>query len=154
MQRILNPNKALRSLRKTTALIGKTLDISQEEAETRRDGADGWSMLFIACHLRDYEIALAERVSLIRTRENPSFTAWDQLQLAELHAYADQELHTVLGDLRERRNALIAALETLDDAEWLRSGTHPQQGPGTLLDVVINASLHDLDHLEQLSRCA
>jgi len=30
---------------------------------------------------------------------------------------------------------------------------HPEQGPGTLLDVAVNAGLHDLDHLEQLARC-
>lgn len=38
-------------------------------------------------------------------------------------------------------------------ATWLRAGTHPAQGPATLLDVAINAGLHDVDHLEQLARC-
>jgi len=30
---------------------------------------------------------------------------------------------------------------------------HPSQGPATLLDVAVNAGLHDVDHLEQIIRC-
>jgi hypothetical protein len=154
IQRIVNQAKALRTLRKTAALLDRTFaGVTQEEAARLRDGPDGWSALFIACHLLDYEIALQGRVEQLLAHDAPVFTSWDQLALVEEHAYAAQELPSVLAELGERRAALIGRLEGLADEQWLRSGTHPTQGPGTLLDVAVNAGLHDLDHLEQLARC-
>lgn len=155
IKRILSPMKALRTLRKTSALLGASLrERSQEEAATLRDGPDGWSILFIACHLRDYEIAWRERVELMLEADNPTFSTFDHHEVVASHSYAGQALQAILADLLTRRAALIARLEALDDAQWLRPGLHPEQGPGSVLDVAINAGLHDLDHLEQITRCA
>jgi hypothetical protein len=154
IQRILNQAKALRTLRKTAALLAMTLaDVRQEQAETLRDGADGWSVLLICCHLRDYEIAWYERVEQMLAEENPSFRTFDHNALVTQNAYASQNLRAVLADLGTRRAALIARLAALDDTQWQRSGSHPEQGPGNILDIAINAGLHDLDHLEQITRC-
>jgi hypothetical protein len=154
IRRILNPFKALRTLRKTTVLLEKSLaGVTQEQATRLRDGADGWSVLYIACHLRDYEVFLRERVELMLAEEQPLFRGFDQLALVEINAYAGQELRAVLDELSERRAALIGRLEQLDDDQWLREGRSPEQGTGTVLDVAINAGLHDLDHLEQITRC-
>lgn len=154
IQRIISPMKALRSLRKTAALLDRTLaSVTQAEATTLRDGPEGWSVLFIACHLRDYEIVWGERVALMLCEEHPTFAHFDHHAAIEAHAYASQDLAEVLRDLAERRAALIMRLETLDDAQWLCTGLNPVQGPGTVLEVAVNAGLHDLDHLEQLARC-
>jgi hypothetical protein len=154
IRRILNPFKALRTLRKTTALLDGTLaGVTQAQAASLRDGDEGWSVLFIACHLRDYESFLRERVELMLAEEQPMFRNFDQLALVETNAYAEQKLDAVLADLAERRASLIECLEQLDDARWLREGYNPEQGPGSVLDVAINAGLHDLDHLEQITRC-
>lgn len=154
IQRILSPMKALRTLRKTSALLaGALAAVNQRQAEELRDGADGWSVLFITCHLRDYEVAWRERVELMLAEDTPTFSTFDHHEVVEGHEYAAQELRAVLSELSERRAALIARLEGLDDRQWLRPGLHPEQGPGTVLDVAINAGLHDLDHLEQIARC-
>jgi hypothetical protein len=154
IKRIINQAKALRTLRKTAALLDRTLaGVTQEEAAGLTDGPDGWSVLIIVCHLRDYEIFLRERVEQLVAQDAPVFSSFDQLALVEERAYAAQQLRSVAAELAERRAALIARLEGLDDSQWLRSGVHPEQGPGTLLEVAVNAGLHDLDHLEQLARC-
>lgn len=154
IRRILSPMKALRTLRKTTALLERTLrEVSQEEAVTLRDGPDGWSVLFIACHLRDYEAAWRDRLALMLAEDNPSFATFDHHELVERNSYATQELQAVTADTAAMRAALIARLESLTDEQWLRTGEHPEQGPGTILDLAINAGLHDLDHLEQLVHC-
>lgn len=154
IRRIVSPTKALRTLRKTAALIERTLrDVSQADARTLRDGPDGWSVLFIACHLRDYELVWRERVDLMLAQENPTFATFDHHEVIEVNRYADQDLRAVLADLAARRAGLLALLEGLDDEAWLRCGLHPDQGPGSVLDVAVNAGLHDIDHLEQLARC-
>jgi hypothetical protein len=152
--RILNPAKALRTLRKTSALLQRALvDCDQAAATTLRDGPDGWSILFIACHLRDYERIVAARVGLILTEDDPTLPAIDNAAAERSGDYAHQELTAVLADLQARRAALLTRLTALDVAAWARSGHHPTQGHGTLLDVAINTGLHDIDHLEQIAQC-
>jgi len=71
IRRVLSPHKALRTLRKTAALLDGTLaGVTHEQATSLRDGADGWSVLFIVCHLRDYEIAWRERIEHHRDTED------------------------------------------------------------------------------------
>jgi hypothetical protein len=153
LKRVINQAKALRTLRKTTALLERTLaDVTQEEATSLTDGPDGWSVLFIACHLLDYEKAWRERVEQLIAEDDPIFSSFDHHALIEQHNYAGQQLRSVADELKALRAGLIARLETLDDDQWLRSGSHPEQGPGTLLEIAVNAGLHDVDHLEQLTR--
>ena len=51
-------------------------DVSAGRRRKRfRDGADGWSVLEILCHLRDYQAIFAERIRRILEEELPTFTA-------------------------------------------------------------------------------
>lgn len=153
-QRVLNPDKALRTLRKTPALLDFALaGLDEAAARELRDGVDGWSILFIVCHLRDYERVVAARIDAMLTEDDPILPSMDNEALAREGEYVDQNLAAVREDLRARRAALIARLSALDAAQWQRPGHHPQQGAATVLDVAINAGLHDVDHLEQLVRC-
>lgn len=152
--RILNPDKALRTLRKTPALLDLALaGLDEAAARALRDGPDGWSVLFIACHLRDYERVVAARVAAILAEDDPTLPTLDNDALARDGDYAHQSLAAVRADLRAARAALIARLAALDADQWQRPGHHPQQGAGTLLDIAINTALHDFDHLEQIARC-
>ena len=153
-QRVLNPDKALRTLRKTPALLDFALaGLDEVVARELRDGADGWSILFIACHLRDYERVVAARIEAMLAEDDPTLPSMDNEALAREGEYVDQSLAAVREDLRARRAALIARLAALDAAQWQRFGHHPQQGAATVLDVAINAGLHDVDHLEQIAHC-
>jgi len=151
---ILNPDKALRTLRKTPPLLGLML-AGLDEAGSRAlgDGLDSWSMLYIVCHLRDYERIVAARVEAILADDDPELPVADNAALIRAGDYDALSLAAVRADLRASREALIAHLASLDAADWQRPGHHPQQGAATLLDVAINTGLHDIDHLEQLARC-
>jgi hypothetical protein len=151
---LLTPAKALRTLRKTHTLLLDTLrGVTQEQSRALRDGQDGWSVLYVVCHLRDYEAACRERVEAMLARDNPTFAVVSNEEWERRGAYADQDTWAVVANLRARREGLIALLEGLSGEDWRRPGVHPQQGPATVLDVAINIGLHDVDHLEQLARC-
>ena len=152
--RLVSPMKALRTLRKTPILIDNLLrDVTQAQATTLRDGPDGWSILFVACHLRDFEAIYRARIEAMLSEDAPTFALTNNDELAERNAYAAQELRAVLADTRAQRQSLIARLEALSDEQWLRTGQHPEQGPSTVLDAAINAGLHDIDHAEQMLHC-
>jgi hypothetical protein len=154
IQQLISPAKALRTLRKTHVLLGELLrGVGQHHAAMLRDGPEGWSVLQIVCHLRDYEIAYRERVELMLAEENPTFTVITNEEWEARGAYASQNLRAVFDDIRARRATFVGRLEGLADEQWLRRGLHPLQGPATVLDVAVNTGLHDVDHLEQIARC-
>jgi hypothetical protein len=154
MRQLLNPAKALRTMRKGPAILEALLaDVSQEQAATLRDGEDGWSVLFIVCHMRDVEEIFTDRARSLLAEPNPTFRVVANEVLIERGNYAAQDLRAVLAEYSTLRAAFIALIEPLTDEQWLLAGTHPEQGPGTLLDVAINSGLHDVDHQEQIIRC-
>lgn len=150
--RVLSPAKAVRTLRKTPVLLAAALaGVTPAQFGSLRDGVDGWTIHEIVHHLRAYETALAERVQLLLTENDPVFPV-----VASLSPPAPDTMSAVpalLARLHADRAALLVTLEGLTDAQWERAGTHPQQGAATLLDVAINAGLHDVDHIEQILHC-
>jgi hypothetical protein len=153
-QQLLSPAKAIRTVRKTNAILAEVLrGVTQEQSNTLRDGDDGWSILYIVCHLRDYERLYRERVERMLTEEHPTFLVRTNEEWIAEGNYAAQDVRAVLDDIAQQRVGLIARLEGLSEGEWSRTGFHPQQGHATILDVAINVGLHDIDHTEQLVRC-
>ena len=72
--------------------------------------------------------------------------------LAVERDYARQDLNTVFESLVANRKAFVAWLQKRSEAEWLRTGVHPEAGEYSLLEQAIQVPLHDLDHLEQIAR--
>lgn len=150
---ILNRDKALRSLRKDRELLSMLLDgVSQEEALSRRDGADGWNAVEIMCHLADFESIFFDRARTMLVQDNPRFTKVDQLALVETNRYSEQDLGATWRRWTREREAFIDWLESLEDEALERAGIHPETGAMTILQLAINTVLHDIDHLEQLGR--
>ena len=154
MKQLVNDAKALRTLRKNPTILKAVLaGITPQQARILRDGADGWSIHYIVCHLRDLEEMYTQRIHDLLAQPNPVFAVNNNEDLIIQNNYEGQDFNRALNDYLERRQAFIALLEELTDEQWLLSGTHPLQGPATLLDVAINTGLHDIDHIEQIIRC-
>ena len=154
MNRLVNPAKALRTLRKTPSILAALLQgVTQEEAVALRDGDDGWNVVFIVCHLRDVEAIFAQRVRDLLAGPQPTFAVVSNEELMRRSDYTAADLRQTLAEYAQRHREFIALLEPLNDEQWLLDGVHPAQGPATLLDVAINSGLHDVDHLEQIVSC-
>lgn len=150
---MLSVDKALRSLRKTPVILSAILrDVDQERAVSATDGADGWSVLFVVCHLRDFEEIYTERLRLMLETEYPRYSHIDQEALPMKHRYADQNLRDVLNDFIEQRRRQVATFEKLTDEQWKRRGQHPEFGEHDVLEFAINTALHDVNHIEQIVR--
>ena len=130
-------------------------DVSQAEAQTIKDGADGWSVLEIMCHLRDYQAIFAERIRRILEEENPTFRLYDEqarLALVVENDYANQDLRQVLDDYRSTRRQIIERLAPLADVQWRREGRFAADDVVDLTMPVVHTLLHDADHMEQIAR--
>jgi len=150
---MLDSVKALRTARKTSLILAEVLkNVTEAQATGPTDGPDGWNVLFIVCHMHDYEMILAERVKCILEQDTPTLPAMNNAALAESRRYAERNLSEEFEGCVQKRQDLIVKLDGLDAAGWARRGVHPVQGEGSLVDVVINAGLHDVDHTEQIIR--
>ena len=148
---MLSVEKALRSLRKTPIILRALLrDVDQVQAASATDGPDGWSILFVVCHLRDFEAIYGERLHLMLETDYPKFPHVDQNELPITNRYAEQNLQEVLQSFLEQRRAVIDIYEKLTDEQWARRGLHPNAGDHTVLELAINMALHDVNHIEQI----
>ena len=130
-------------------------DVSQAQARAIKDGADGWSVLEIMCHLRDYQAIFAERIRRILEEDEPTFRLYDEkarLALVIENDYANQNLRAVLDDYLSTRRHIIKRLESLSDDQWRREGKFAEDDVVDLTMPVVHTLLHDADHSEQIAR--
>ena len=139
-------------MRKTPLILQRTLQpITQEMAQSLCDGNDGWNILYIVCHLYDYEQIYTERARLMLELNNPTFPVVPgNDELSEQHQYQNQDMGEILDGYLTRRQEFIKLLEGLSDEQWARQGIHRQTGESTVLHLAINTALHDIDHIGQI----
>ncbi|HHW64733.1 MAG TPA: DinB family protein [Rhodocyclaceae bacterium] len=130
-------------------------DLDQQVATTRRDpddGDKGWTVLEVICHLRDFDRIFRSRARQMLTEQEPQLAGYDHERMAIEFRYNDQDLRTALAELRASRLETIAFFETLHGEQWQRSGTHPERGHFTMDDALMQVGLHDMLHVEQITR--
>ncbi|MEM7117806.1 MAG: DinB family protein [Chloroflexota bacterium] len=126
--------------------------VSQETATTLRDGPDGWTILEILCHLRDFDIFFYERAVMMLEQEHPALPAYDHEQIAIDQNYNGQDLRQTLNDLLQSRQRFVALFQSLTPEQWQRTGIHPERDHFSLTDAAIQVGTHDATHIEQMTR--
>lgn len=126
--------------------------LSNERARALRDGADGWSILEIGCHLRDFDEIFFRRAQMMQAQVQPMLPAYDHEAMAIERAYQQEDLAAVYSALKTSRGRFIAFFAGLTPEQWERDGVHPERDSFTMTDAVMQVGLHDLDHLEQITR--
>ncbi len=150
---IISPNRSLEFMRKTPGIVKATLgEVSQERARTATDGPNGWSVLEVICHLRDWEDIFCERVQMMLSEDNPKLPDHDQEQMAKDRHYSSQDLQQAFDlylNLRQRHLQILAGLTP---EQWQRRGLHPRWGEINVVEHGMNTALHDVNHIEQMVR--
>jgi hypothetical protein len=152
-----------KNVRRHLEFMQRTLDllthvvapVSQTTATTLRDAQDGekgWTVVEVLCHLRDFDSIFRARVEMMRDQENPTLPAYDHEQLAHDGQYNSQLLTDVLAELRHSRQATIAVFAQLSNEQWSRAGIHPERGHFTMVDAAMQVGMHEVIHLEQITR--
>jgi hypothetical protein len=150
----VTPDRFITNARQTPVILhGLLHGVTQERAMAATDGPDGWSVVEVVCHLRDFEGFFRHRVELMLTHDNPELPAYDQEALAIERDYQHQELRDALAVLLEERREFIALLESLTPEQFARTGIHPENGQITVLDAAVQLTHHDITHLDQITRC-
>lgn len=128
--------------------------VSQEQAQNISDGPQGWNVLEILCHLRDYQAIFFERIERILDEDYPIFRLYDadaRLAMVIENDYANQDLRHVLDNYCSTRREIINRLSPLQDEQWERLGRFAMDDEVDLTMPVVHVLLHDADHIEQIA---
>ncbi len=150
------PSWLVASLKRTHLILGIILgDMTQEQAQQLTDGADGWSILEIMCHLRDFQEIDMERVQRILREDRPLLIVYDETARESMvmeRDYAHQNFKAVFEDYVGTRLRFVELVSSLDETQWQRVGQHPMYGEIDVTIPVFHAVMHDTDHTEQIAR--
>ena len=126
--------------------------LSAEQARSLRDGDDGWSIVEIVCHLRDFDEIFYRRALMMLNEDEPRLPAYDHEAMAIELNYQQDDLDAAYQALRASRQRFIDFFAALGPAQWQRGGTHPERDSFSMTDAAMQVGMHDLDHLEQITR--
>lgn len=141
----------LRMMETTARTLGHLLaPVSQEQATTLRDGPNGWTIVEVVCHLRDFDGFFRGRAEMMLAGETPQLPAYDHEALAIERKYNEDQLTEVYAALLASRAATRALFASLTPEQWERAGIHPETGHFTLTDAAMQVGTHDLTHIEQV----
>jgi len=105
----------------------------------------------VVAHLRDCEEFRLLRCSRMRDEDEPVLATFDQEALARERNYASVNVGVVLAEFEDRRERVLRLLSALEEAQWLRTGLHEEDGLITIESHVRHAISHDLVHLRQIA---
>ena len=151
---IVTPERLHRALVRTPVVLqGLLVGVDQERAVAATDGPDGWSVVEVVCHVRDFDGVFQGRVEQMLAEEHPALAAYDHERIAVERDYRHDDLRRALAVLVEHRVGFLRLFAGLDAERWGRTGVHPELGTISVLDAATQVVLHDIDHTEQIARC-
>jgi hypothetical protein len=113
---------------------------------------DEWTVAQNIHHLADSHMNAYLRCKLIMTEDIPTLKPYDQDRWAALPDARDANVNTSLTLLRSLHTRWVHFFRTLETANWLRAGFHPELGQVTLADQLCLYAAHGAAHIDQMRR--
>lgn len=146
-------NKSIEILTNTPGVLESLLDGLSDEWLHSNEGMDTWSPYDIIGHLVQGESTdWMERMDIILNRDDKHFRPFDRF--AQFTESEGKSLSDLLIEFRELRQKNLETLKKIDLTEdkLNKIGIHPKFGEVTLKQLLSTWTVHDLNHLAQISR--
>ena len=147
---IKNRWEILSKLERAPAELARLTGELSDDASRRRPASDQWSIVEVACHMRDVEQFYAERFTKILSRDRPRFWVMDNEQLANKRGYREASLKAALKEFRQLRADTLVLLRALPHPVWQRTGIHPERGELSMEQLAVRLGSHDERHLGEI----
>jgi hypothetical protein len=147
-------NKSIEILERTPEVYSALLNNSQHHWDRINEGVDTWSGYNIIGHLIHGEktdwIPRAEII--LRNNDDKTFEPYDRFAQENLYSY--QTTEELLKEFRILRTQNIEKLMSwnLSESDLDKKGIHPDLGTVTLRQLISTWTIHDIVHLNQVSR--
>jgi len=137
----------------TTYLDKRVLDLPPQSLDQEFNAESGlglWSCQTVLGHLADAELAFVHRMRRIHAEEGPRFSVWDENAFVARGLYKTRDpghgAWMFWEALQTLRKWTAVWLSELAEADFARTGVHPERGEQTLRVVLEYAAWHMEHH--------
>lgn len=109
-----------------------------------------WSTRQVICHLADAELLYADRFKRIVAEDQPPLPAMDPDLFVARLACDRRDLAVEVETIAIVRRHMAGILETLDEADFQRTGIHSKDGPLTLQTLLERITRHIPHHVRTI----
>jgi hypothetical protein len=147
-------SETLDILERTPAVVNTLLRGTSASWHSVNEGPDTWSAFDVVGHLifaEETDWVPRARIILEHGEDRP-FEPFDRF--AQLTRFADWTLDALLDRFAELREANLETVRgwELTEDQLALPGRHPELGPVTLGQLLATWTVHDLNHIAQISR--
>lgn len=146
-------DKSLEILSRTPSILKATLGDLDPFWTDYQDGHGRWSPREIVGHFVHGEIEdWIPRIRIILFEDNKNFEPFDPGDFE--HFIKDKDVNELLNDFESKRTNSLNELASfnLQPKDFEKKGLHPEFGEVTLQQLIATWTVHDLNHLYQISR--
>lgn len=104
-----------------------------------------WSPLEYGCHVRDVHVLYLERLEMMLNEDGPRYPNWDQDETAIAQRYHEADPSSVADELRAAGDALAARFDSVEGAQWDRTG-YRSDGAAFTIATFAQYFIHDPVH--------
>jgi uncharacterized damage-inducible protein DinB len=136
----------------TAARLNEKISLSNDALTTVTSTDKKWSIKKEIGHLIDLEsLWLARTLEILDNKKDLKIADLSNTKTHETDHDA-KSFHELIHDFRENRQALMAVLEDVTEADLEKAAVHPRLGtPMTIIDLAYFVAEHDDHHLAQMS---
>ena len=145
---------AIEILEQTPGTLTHMLQNLSAAWTTNNEGGDTWSVYNVIGHLAHGERTdwMTRAELILSDNTDKTFKTFDRL--AQFKASEGKSLQQLLEEFAALRNRNIETLRSkkITEQDLLKKGIHPVFGEVTLSQLLSTWTVHDLDHISQISR--
>jgi hypothetical protein len=114
--------------------------------------AQEWTVAQNVHHLGDSHMNSFIRLKLILTEEHPTLRPYDQDEWAKTPEANSPDIEISLRLLAGLHARWVMLFEGLSEADWQRTGYHPENGDMSVEDILQVYAAHGEGHIDQINR--
>jgi DinB family protein len=134
-----------------TAIDDAATGITEAELDRQPNDPDEWTARQIIHHVADSESMAYIRLRRLIAEDDPLIQGYSEPEWARRLHY-DRPIEPSLAVVRAVRTASVQLLESLDEAEWARTGRHTESGEYSVERWLKIYAAHPGEHAEQIRR--
>jgi hypothetical protein len=131
--------------------VAAALEGASEKELDARPAPDKWTAREIVHHLADSEMTSAIRLRLLVAEENAAIRAYDEKEFAKRLHY-DRPIANSVRAFEAARTSTGDLLDRMTDADFAKTGTHPEHGSYGVDRWLEIYAEHAHNHADQITR--
>ncbi len=147
-------NKSLEILERTPGVLFHLTNNLSTDWSMNNEGGETWSVFDVIGHLvhGDKTDWMARIEIILSQRTAKEFKSFDRF--AQLEESKSKSLEQLLNEFKNARELNLHKLKgfNLTENDYVKTGIHPKFGTVTLAQLISTWTVHDLDHISQISR--